>query len=240
MAGEACRQGEGHGQGEGAPAAYVDKAGHGQRHERQRVVERGLRGVEDEGARQPELQQAVQQAGRRRRDYAAAHRDEDDGQQLEAHRAALRHHEEAHLPEHGRQGDGDPDLGESLHAPVGGVEVEPRARIEGGRSGAGPVECSSFDLSLRWHYPAAPEDAATSRVVRFDASALGSAFSAPPPGAPQDSPQCTAGATAGPCRVSPHPATVHTPLWRMWIRTFSLACRLTIAVDKTLTTTNSP
>ena len=133
VAGEARRQGEGHGQGEGTPAAYVHEAGHGQRHERQRVVERGLRGVVDEGARQPELQQAVQQAGRRRRDHAAAHGDEDDGQQLEAHRAALRHHEDAHLPEHGRQGDGDPDLGESLHAPVGGVQVEPRARIEGGR-----------------------------------------------------------------------------------------------------------
>src|SRR5665647_2735038 len=52
-------------------------------------------------------------------------------------------------------------------------------------------------------------------------------------------PQCTAGTTAGPLRVSPCPAVVHSPLWRMWIRTFSRACRLTTAVDKTLTTTTS-
>src|SRR5450756_1249832 len=102
-----------------------------------------------------------------------------------------------------------------------------------------PVEYSSLDLSLRWHYPAAPGDAATSRggqVRRVGARKRLLSSSARSSAGP---PQCTAGTTAGPRLVSPCPATVHSPLWRMWIRTLSRACRLTTAVDKTLTTTTS-
>ena len=39
--------------------------------------------------------------------------------------------------------------------------------------------------------------------------------------------------------VSPRAAPIHTALWRMWISSFSHALRLTIAVEKALTTSRS-
>lgn len=58
-------------------------------------------------------------------------------------------------------------------SPIPGTD----ARHEGSRSRV---------ISLRWHYPAASSRRRHPKVVRFNASALGSAISAPHPGAPRD------------------------------------------------------
>ena len=115
---------------EGAPATHVDEPRGSERHERERVIEHRLERLVDEGARQHELQQAVEQAGGRTGHDAAADRHEDDRECLKTHRAALGHHEQAQLPKHGRKGHGHADLGERLHAPLRGVEVQALAHLD--------------------------------------------------------------------------------------------------------------
>src|SRR5664280_461578 len=51
--------------------------------------------------------------------------------------------------------------------------------------------------------------------------------------------QCTSPHLVRAVTISRRPPAVHTHLWRVWIRTFSRAGRLTTEVDKALTTTTS-
>ena len=90
-------------------------------------------------------------------------------------------------------------------------------------------------ISLRWHYPAAPARAPPpSGVVRFCASALGSALSAPRPGAPQDSDIIPVRADFGRVREAPRRRPVvsgprgraESTLWKVWITSFCRAHRL--------------
>ena len=251
MEDETGRRAHGHGAGQCAPAADPHQAGQPHGGVGQGVVESRLHGVVDERPRQDELQQPEHDPGDHAGRYAAAHGQEDDGQHLEAHRAALRHGEEAHVAQHHREGDGDAHLGHDGHRPACRVR---RCRRRRSRRPAGAPACRdeervmSGSLSLRWHYPAAPLDAATpeggqvrrvgARKRLLSSSARSSAgplhCSAPPAAAqpPPRPPRALSAPGAAIHIVSQAPVPVRARVWKLWITSFSHAVRLTTAVDK--------
>ena len=89
----------------------------------------------DEGARQRQLDEAVQSAGDESRPHTTAHGEEEQRQHLEAHRSALRHGERFQQAESGGQRNGKRHLRESSNAPVRGVEVVAGHTQGGGRDG---------------------------------------------------------------------------------------------------------